>query len=81
MLENHFFINFEIFVLLNIFVETVIHLFQDPLINKKIIYFIRNIFCGIINVFSVTFDQFNVLLLNIMINLFQKLFWPQTFEQ
>ncbi len=81
MLENHFFINFEIFVLLNIFVETVIHLFQDPLINKKNIYFIRNIFCGIINVFSVTFDQFNVLLLNIMINLFQKLLWPQTFEQ
>ncbi len=42
----------------HIFVETVIHLnFQDS--QKEI-----EIFCHIINVFSVTFDQFNVSLMN-----------------
>ncbi len=59
---------FKTVVLHNIFVETVIYLFfQDSQINRKFkrTAFIRNIiFCNIINVCTVTFDQFNAYLLN-----------------
>ncbi len=60
-------------MLLNIFVETCI--FQDSLIYKKIkkeqhFFFKTEIFCNIINVFTVPLDQFNASLLNKNINMF-----------
>ncbi len=51
--------------------------------SKEQILFENEVFCNIINVFTVTFDQFNASLLNKHIN-FQrtrKFYWPQTFEQ
>ncbi len=74
-------------VLLHIFVETVTPLiFQDSLINtisKEQHLFQIEIFCNILNVFTVTFDRFNVYLLNKNINFFKKkqTYWPWTFEQ
>ncbi len=46
-------------VLSNIFVETMINIFQDSLMNRKL-------FCNIINVFFLcaTFDQFNAFLMH-----------------
>ncbi len=44
--------------------------------------FEMDIFCNIINVFTLTFDKFIVFLQNKSINLFIYFkFWPQTFEQ
>ncbi len=57
-------------VLLNIFVEIMIHLFQDYLMNGKF----KWKFCNIINVFTVTSDQFNASLVHNSINLFKKIF-------
>jgi len=54
-------------VLLNIFVETEMHFFK---VQKKSIYL--EIFCNIINIFNVTFDQFIESLWNKSINLFKK---------
>ncbi len=56
-------------VLHNIFMETVIlFIFQDFLINRKCSkeqhLFEIEILCNIINLFSVTFDQFNESLIN-----------------
>ncbi len=61
---------YQTVVLLNILVETVMHFFQDSLMNKK---FKRTafIFCNIINVFTITFETFNVSLLN-KSKIFQK---------
>ncbi len=58
-------------VLLNIFLETVMFLLQDTLINRKIIntkskeqyLFKIELFCNIIRIFTVYFDNFNVFLL------------------
>ncbi len=53
-----------------IFVETVIHLFQD---FSKEEHFLKMInLCNIINVFTATFDQFNASLMNKRITFFQK---------
>ncbi len=50
-------------VLPNFFVET--NFFQDSSINKELkSNYLIDIFCNIINVFTVTFDQLNVSLLN-----------------
>ncbi len=38
-----------------------------------------DIFCKIVNVFTVTFDPFNVSLVNKSINLFKEM-WPQNFS-
>jgi len=63
-------------VLLNIFVQTVIHFNQDSLKKKTkknaFIWF----FCNNFKVFTYTVDQINALLLNKNIN---KKNWPQTF--
>ncbi len=58
-------------VLLNIFLETVMFLLQDTLINRKIIntkskeqyLFKIELFCNIIRIFTVSFFNFNVFLL------------------
>ncbi len=59
----------KIVVLLNISVETVMHfIFQDSQMNGNISkeqhLFETEIFCNIINVFTVTFHQFNASLMN-----------------
>lgn len=48
-------------VLLNIYVETMIYFFQDSLMNRKlsICFFVICLYCITINVFNITFDQFN----------------------
>ncbi len=55
-------------MLLHIFVETMMHFYsQDSLMNRKFKrphLFEIEIFCNIINVFTVTFDQFDASLLN-----------------
>ncbi len=48
--------------------------------SKEQHLFETEIFCNIINVFTVTFDQFNASLMNKSINLFFKYYWPKTFE-
>ncbi len=67
----------ETVVLHNISVETVIQLiFQDSQMNRKFkrtaFIWNRNL-CNIINVFTVTFDQFNASLMNKSNNSFQSL--------
>ncbi len=58
-------------VTLNIFEETVIHFFQDSLINKRTKeQHLFGILFRIINVLTVTFDQLNASLLNKSINFF-----------
>ncbi len=58
------------------FVETMIDfILQDSLMNRKFkgTAFVWNIYIfNIINVFAVNFDQFNVLLLNKIINSYKK---------
>ncbi len=44
-------------------------------------YVIHDSFCNIVNVFTVIFNYFNSFLLNKSIYLFQKSYWPQTFNQ
>ncbi len=39
---------------------------------KRTALFEIEIFCNIINIFTITFDQFNMSLMNKSINLFQK---------
>jgi len=51
-------------MLLNIFVETLISIFQDSLVNRKFRRSAFIVFYNIINIFTVTFDQFNVSLPN-----------------
>ncbi len=64
-------------VLHNIFV-----VYLDSLTRKLKEQTFIDIFCNIINVFTVTFDKFIVFLQNKSINLFISFkFWPQTFEQ
>ncbi len=46
--------------------------------NRDIFYF-SGYFCNIINVFTVTFDQFNASLINKSINFLKKVFWTQTY--
>ncbi len=60
-------------VLLNIFVETVIHfIFQDSQMNRKFkknsIYYKLKSFVRLLMFFTVTFDQFNAFLMNKSIN-------------
>ncbi len=73
-------------VLLNIFVENVIFFFflLDSLMNgkhKRTTFIWNDIFCNIINVFTVTFEQFNASLLNNSINFLfkKKIFLTPTF--
>ncbi len=68
-------------VLHNIFVETVMYfIFLDSQMNRQHLFEIE-IFCNIINVFTVTFDQFNASLMNKSINFFQiNLTDPRLFE-
>ncbi len=66
-------------VLTNIFVETVIHfIFQDSQMNssKEQHLFEIEISCNIINVLTVSFDQFNVSLMNKSVPFFKKKKWP-----
>ncbi len=61
------------FCCLIIFVET-IHIFWDSLKNRKLNeHHLYEIYCNIINVFTVTFDQFNESLLNkVLLSFFKK---------
>ncbi len=61
-------------VLINIFVETVIHFseYLDEYEVQKSRIFGIEIFCNIINIFTVTFDQFKNSCLNKSINFFKK---------
>ncbi len=58
-------------VLLNISVETMIHFYQDSLMNRKLKKNI-DLKWKCINIFTVTLDQFNASLLNKSINLFKN---------
>ncbi len=62
----------KIFVLLHIFVETVIHFFFTILLwiksSKEQLLFEIEIFCRIINIYVVTFNQFNAFLLDKRMN-------------
>ncbi len=54
-------------VMFNVFVETVIHFFQDSLLNRKFKeqnWFQIELFCKIINAFIVTFDQIKIIIKN-----------------
>ncbi len=69
-------------VLLINFVKTMIHFtgfFDEEKVQKNIFYLI---FCDIINISTVTFNQFNAFLLNKYINVFlkKKPYSPQRFE-
>ncbi len=65
-------------VLHNILVETVKHFLFWRIESSKEQHLLEmEIFCNIINIFTVTFDQFNAALLNKSINFS---YWPQTFE-
>ncbi len=48
--------------------------------SKEQHLFETEIFCNIINVLTVTFDQFNASLMNKSINFFLKINWFQTFD-
>jgi len=69
--------------LLNIFVETVIIILFSRIFRwieslKEQQLFEIEIFCNIINVFTITFDKWNTSLLKKKQN--KKTYWPQTFE-
>ncbi len=78
LLKKHFWLlsMLKTVVLLNIFVEIVIHfIFQDSLMNRKFkrtVFFEIEIVCNIVNVFTITFNQLNASLLNKSINFFQE---------
>ncbi len=73
MIKKHFFIIINSWT--NIFVET------TTLMHKELIYFQIEIFCHILNVVTVSFDQFNAFLLskNIFLSI-NKSYWAQTVE-
>ncbi len=60
----------ETVVPFNISVWTLLHLFQYFWWIKITTFIKTEIFCDIINVLTVTFDQINVALLNKIVNLF-----------
>ncbi len=65
LLKKHLFVSMlKTVVLLNIFVETMIHLFQKENRNvKKQLILDRNILCDVISVFTFTFDQLSASLM------------------
>ncbi len=77
LLKKHFWLlsMLKTVVLHNIFVETVIILFFRILwwieSSKEHLFEIES-FCNIINIFTVTFDQFNASLMNKSINFLEK---------
>ncbi len=70
--------------MLNIFVETAIHFFQDSLMknsSKQPHLFEIEVFCNIIHFLTVTFDQFNAILLNNSINFLKGLAEPKLLNE
>ncbi len=58
--------------MLNMLKYNILNIFAYKVIFFRIHLFEMETFCNIINVFTVTFDQFNASLLNKNINLFKK---------
>ncbi len=78
---SHYYTCWNQFLLLNIFVVTVMHSLMKIMFNEIHLFEIEH-FCNVINLFTVTqyrlTDQYNVLLNIYKIFFFFTFYWPQT---